>query len=374
MCIRDSFPSAHHATDVHFIHTNRPTGTFQEARPSFSGKHHLYGVKFECSVLPNGQACNWTHSYRGGLHDKDICLDNLRYHVKATKKTAAERAIVDHGEGGNEHPNHWAILEDKAYYGIQDDLRVILPIKRRRGRGYTQPQYEYNVKQSSDRVIVENFFGRSCQIGGIIAQKYVWSRERIDVIVDIVFSLTNYHIRLHPLRAGDGEYYDGVLKDLKRQADEAKTKGSRRQREYRQRQLSVQAALEGMDDRFTDDDEDEEGALFSDDDNDANRFADRQAESVSRGGRILDNTIDRSSASSSSSSSSSSSDDSSGNEDSDSDADGGGLSGGSNEVVAPDVEAAESGAGSDEEEQEEEHPTPSRRSIRKRKARTLMSV
>ena len=127
----ENFPYARHATDVHFVHANRPIRGFEEARPYFSGKHYLYGLKVECSVVPTGQAVNWTHHHRGGMHDKDICEINLPYHRHSTKKTATERAIVDHGELADKHPKYWAILEDKAYQGLEQTFRVILSKKRK---------------------------------------------------------------------------------------------------------------------------------------------------------------------------------------------------------------------------------------------------
>mmetsp|Transcript_21916 Transcript_21916/g.47396 ORF Transcript_21916/g.47396 Transcript_21916/m.47396 type:complete len:458 (+) Transcript_21916:321-1694(+) len=201
-----NFPYAHHATDVFFTHSNRPSGTFEESRPYFSGKHHLYGLKVECSVMPNGQACNWTAHFRGGMHDKTICETNIKFHKRSTKKTAAERAIVDHGELADQHPNNWAILEDLAYIGIDDEIRAITPKKKKPRRNLPRLDYERNVKHAGDRVIVENFFGRACMITGIVAKKYTWSRERFNLVIDIVFALTNYHIMLHPLRVQDGEY------------------------------------------------------------------------------------------------------------------------------------------------------------------------
>ena len=73
-------------------------------------------------------------------------------------------------------------------------------------------------------------------------------RRTAVIVIDVVFSLTNYHVMLHPLRAQDGEYYSQVLAELKVKGKEAKNNGARRQREYRLRQASVRAALEGVDD------------------------------------------------------------------------------------------------------------------------------
>ena len=54
-----NFPYPHHAIDVQFVHSSCPSGAFEEVRPYFSGKHHLYGLKVEVSVLLTGQAINW---------------------------------------------------------------------------------------------------------------------------------------------------------------------------------------------------------------------------------------------------------------------------------------------------------------------------
>lgn len=55
------YPYDHHATDGHFIHSNRPVGSFGEVMCYFSAKHHLYDMKVEALVLPNWQACNWNN-------------------------------------------------------------------------------------------------------------------------------------------------------------------------------------------------------------------------------------------------------------------------------------------------------------------------
>lgn len=247
-----NFNYAQYATDVHFVQGNRPAGTLDEARPHFSGKHNLYINKVECSVALNGQAVNWTKHYRGGMHDKEIFEKNIKFHQRSTKKTQAELATLDHGELFQKHPKHWTILLDKACIGIEQEVRAVLPTKQRPRRNLTREEHERNVEQASDCVIVENFFGRSCQIGGIIGRRYNWSRERFDTVMDLIFCLTNYHVMLHPLRAADGEYYRRVLAELKRLGEESKTKDAKRQRLYRQRQAAVDASLGQLDGDFSD--------------------------------------------------------------------------------------------------------------------------
>ena len=107
-------------------------------------------------------------------------------------------------------------------------------------------ELERNNRISSDRVVVENFFGRVCMLFGIICNKYRWSREKFSLIVDFCFSLTNFHIRLHPLREQDGEYYKKVMADLKRRKEMSKDRVKKRQQKHRARQARMQASMEEL--------------------------------------------------------------------------------------------------------------------------------
>lgn len=57
---------------------------------------------------------------------------------------------------------------------------------------------------SSDRIIVENFFGRLCGLWRICA-KYRWSEDLYDDIFHVCAALTNFHIAYHPLLDVSGE-------------------------------------------------------------------------------------------------------------------------------------------------------------------------
>ena len=83
---------------------------------------------------------------------------------------------------------------------------------------------------------------------GIFCNKYRWSREKFNLIVDFCFSLTNFHIRLHPLREKDGEYYQSVMADLKRRKEVQKDRVKKRQQKHRARQARMQAAMEELED------------------------------------------------------------------------------------------------------------------------------
>ena len=109
----------HHITDATVVEVNKPGGDHLESRAYYSGKHRLYCMKVECSVYPNGEACNWTVPEPGAKADITIFCDNFKFHKVSTKKSAAAMAAVDHGEGCDRHPGRFAILLDKGYIGIE---------------------------------------------------------------------------------------------------------------------------------------------------------------------------------------------------------------------------------------------------------------
>lgn len=58
--------------DVHFQPSNRPTGTFAEAKIYSSGRHHDYGEKVETSHYPDGICATVSCHYPGSTHDFTI--------------------------------------------------------------------------------------------------------------------------------------------------------------------------------------------------------------------------------------------------------------------------------------------------------------
>ena len=84
---------------------------------------------------------------------------------------------------------------------------AIIPKKKTRNSCLNMDELARNHRISSDRVIVENFFGRVCMMFGIMSGKYRWSREKFGLIINFCFSLENFHICQHPLREQDLQYY-----------------------------------------------------------------------------------------------------------------------------------------------------------------------
>lgn len=159
-----NFPYALFATDVKFQPCCRPTGLFPEQKRYFSGKHKMYGLKLECSVSPTGEAVYLSKHYTGSTSDLTICIDNLSTHRALLEKDAANQDEQDFGEGSSQYRTSWAMIVDKGYQGLSEHVRSIQPKKTPRNGELTTEDLSRNARVSSDRVLVENFFGRVCSL------------------------------------------------------------------------------------------------------------------------------------------------------------------------------------------------------------------
>ncbi|GMF65977.1 unnamed protein product [Phytophthora lilii] len=259
------YPCALYATDVTFQQSNRPSGSIAEAMPWYSAKHKLYGYKVEVSVNPRGLAINCTRHSRGNTADITMFRENQAFHLSARHKGEGELRLVDDGPLLEMYPDEWAVLADKGYQGLADHVRCIHPKK---GNNLTPDEATMNDNISSDRVIVENYFGRLCNLWRICAEKFRWSEKLYDDVFHVCASLTNYHITLHPLREESGDIYRQQCNRLIAIGNEINTKRRMRQERYRRnKRLRHTMNLNDNlgDDTFNDLD-DEEG--FDDDDDD----------------------------------------------------------------------------------------------------------
>ncbi|GMF15240.1 unnamed protein product [Phytophthora lilii] len=176
------FPCALYATDVTFQQANRPAGNMAEVIPYYSAKHKLYGLKVEVSVNPKGLAINCSQHQRGNTPDISIFRNNAEFHSSMRVKTEADHQLPDDGPLRTEFPDEWAVLADKGYQGLEFHLRCIHPTK---GSNLPLADQRQNEDISSDRVLVENVFGRLCSLWRIVADKYRWNEETYDDIFQI---------------------------------------------------------------------------------------------------------------------------------------------------------------------------------------------
>lgn len=208
------FPYCMYATDVTFQQTNRPSGNIQEAKLYFSGKHKLYGYKTEVSVGPRGYAVNCTLHKPGSVADIDIFYGNETFHRHATEKTESDADLQLDGSPFDQSENEWGILADKGYQGSAQLLRVIHPKKKPPRGSLSDSDKEFNRNVSSDRIIVENFFGRMCSLWGLMSHKYRWNEDRYDLFFSACVAFTNVHVRYNPLRSSDSDFYGTVRNRL----------------------------------------------------------------------------------------------------------------------------------------------------------------
>ncbi|ETM34683.1 hypothetical protein L914_18276, partial [Phytophthora nicotianae] len=129
-----------------------------------------------------------------------------------------------------EFSREWAILTDKGYQGLEAHLRCIHPTK---GSNLPPEVQHQNENISSDRVLVDNFFGRLCSLWRIVTDKYRSIEDLYDDIFQVCESLTNF--QSNPLRDANGEAYAQRENRLRAIGNTIKTKRRLSQDKYRSR-------------------------------------------------------------------------------------------------------------------------------------------
>lgn len=232
------FPCARYATDVTFQQSYRPSGSMQEGKKYFSGKHKLYGVKVEVSVCATGIALFCSDHVPGSVADIDVFYKNMDLHQDALRKKSNERDLVDVGPLLDEYGDYWAVLLDKGYQGVMENVRGIHP-KKKPQHGQLNLDDERNNKAiSSDRILVENYFGRLCNLWNIMSAKYRWSGDLYDQIFRLCLGLTNWHIKRHPLRREDLDFYQQIKNKHYQIGESILSKRKATQQRYRARRRS----------------------------------------------------------------------------------------------------------------------------------------
>ena len=131
-----------------------------------------------------------------------------------------------------DYPNHWAVLMDKGYQGSAEMIRSVTTHKKPPHGVLTREQEDFNKKLSSQRILVENFFGRMLSIWNIMAAKYRWVEKLYDKIAVVCVGLTNFIVEKRPLRADDGRWYRRYSNRLLHIGEEKKRKRAESQALY----------------------------------------------------------------------------------------------------------------------------------------------
>lgn len=162
-----------YATDMTFQQSFTPGGSIQEVIEYFYGKHKLYGFTVEVSVLTNGLAIGVNEPYPGSVLDIDILFDMISFHDDVLEKSGEqETAITDISVDSCRFPNILGALLDKEYYGIESDIRAVILKKKPAGGVLNLTKRMENEAISSDRIIVEKFFGQQGALWAVACNKY----------------------------------------------------------------------------------------------------------------------------------------------------------------------------------------------------------
>lgn len=124
------------------------------------------------------------------------------------KKRPGENDIPDIGPYLDQHTHSWALLGDKVYQGDFEFVRAMKPRKMPAHGSLTREDEDYRERLTSDGIIVESFFGRLCQLWGVMSQKFKWGEALYDDLVRMFLSLTNGHIHYHPLRSANKKIFN----------------------------------------------------------------------------------------------------------------------------------------------------------------------
>ena len=147
----------------------------QEGKKYFIGKHKLYGFKTEVSVRPNGIAVACSKHYPGFVCDLNSMHIMSEMHEDRFEKRDGEEHYQNDGILSQTYPNQWAALVDKGYQGAFEFLCVVLMKKNSPNGALSKEDTVFKRKVASDRIIMENYFGRMGSLWGGISSKYKWN-------------------------------------------------------------------------------------------------------------------------------------------------------------------------------------------------------
>ncbi|KAG3097680.1 hypothetical protein PI124_g15448 [Phytophthora idaei] len=129
---------------------------------------------------------------------------NEAFHHTTRRKSNEDRSLRDMGLMNTKYLNEWAVLTDKGYQGLEQHVRCIHPTK---GSNPTTAVAQPNADISSDRISVENWFGRLCGLWRICTDKYKWGEDLYDDIFQTcvaIISATIHSVRRTVTNAVNG--------------------------------------------------------------------------------------------------------------------------------------------------------------------------
>ena len=195
-----NFPGAIKAINVTFQHSYACGADYGTKQIQFSGKHKAYGFKTKVAVGPDGQAHYVSIPYPGLVHNMKIFCNHIDKHLERLEKGPGnDREIDNLTIEGVDKAKMWAALMDRGYQGASKLGRFLTPKKKTAFCDLDSTNKKKNRRIEEDRVLVENYFGRTKLLWGMAKQTFQLKDDLYDPTMAICFALTNYHVSLLPL-------------------------------------------------------------------------------------------------------------------------------------------------------------------------------
>lgn len=186
--LKGEFANAKFVMDATVQEIWTPLGNFNERKRFYSEKHKKYCLKSGTLHLRNGLLVNCWSGYPGSVHDLTVARENIKNIKKFARKPDPD-----------DEDDSWSIMADKGFIGLEEDLNIFRPHKRRAMRKLTVSQKNFNKRLASKRVICERWYGRLKTRYRIMAAKYRNHRDNYERYFKLCAALTNYHMLSNPL-------------------------------------------------------------------------------------------------------------------------------------------------------------------------------
>ena len=189
------FPYALGVVDATLIPVQKPTDRSTN-NAYYSGKHHCHGAKIQVVVNSLGEAIHASSLIPGRRHDSFLFRESGIAQFFKIKKGKNMKGSA---------PKHYYLLADSGYIGLEDIYpEVIISKKKPRDGKLSKKSVEWNSRVHSDRVIVENLFGRMKGYFNILATPYRGALNALEDVVITCICLANFLLKTNLLRSGGG--------------------------------------------------------------------------------------------------------------------------------------------------------------------------
>ena len=190
-----NFPQAIGAVDATLIPVQKPSDRENEGL-YYSGKHHAHGAKVQVVVSSDGFAIHVSKVIPGRRHDAFL------FRISGVDSFMKDSIKI----GGTTRAFRPALLGDSGYIGLEDIYpELIVTRKRSKNKELSTEDEQWNSRLHSDRVLVENYFGRLKSVFGILARPYRGALNALEDVVITCICLLNMMLKANPLRKQDAE-------------------------------------------------------------------------------------------------------------------------------------------------------------------------